>query len=83
MTRAESLKETIRALTVAELRRRSSQKLIEGEYLSGASITRDAVNRRNAMEAQIENLKAKLVESVEGLTSRELDAMATEIEGLR
>lgn len=83
MTRAEALKETIRALTVAELRRRSSQKLVEEAYLLGAALPREAVERRNVMEGTIENLKLKLVESVAGLTPRELDAMATEIEGLR
>lgn len=83
MTRAEALKETIRALTVAELRRRSSQKLVEEAYLLGAALPREAVERRTVMEGTIENLKLKLVESVAGLTPRELDAMATEIEGLR
>jgi hypothetical protein len=83
MTRVESLKETIRALTVAELRRRSSQKTIEGEYLLGNSTPPEAVALRNAMEAQIEGLKFKMVEAVSGLTARELAAMATEIEGLR
>jgi len=83
MTRAEALKEIIRSLTVTELRRRSAQKSIEGEYRSMGTISSAMAARRDDLEKQVETLKAKLFDSVAGLTPNELSTMADEFEVLR